>query len=74
MLVFLSLPTVLFHASFPPSPQVEKEIGEKRVISFHGVGLSVAPEVRFSELAALCEVPEEVCSLPIYLVHQRLSS
>lgn len=40
--------------------QVEKEIGESRVISFHGVGLSVAPEISFSEVTAACENPEEV--------------
>jgi glycerol-3-phosphate O-acyltransferase len=40
--------------------QVEKEIGERRVISFHGVGLSVAPEISFSEVTAAYENPEEV--------------
>jgi len=39
---------------------VEKEIGERRVISFHGVGLSVAPEISFSEVTAAYENPEEV--------------
>lgn len=39
---------------------MEKEIGERRVISFHGVGLSVAPEISFSEVTAACENPEEV--------------
>lgn len=40
--------------------QVEKEIGEKRIISFHGVGLSVAPAISFSETTASCESPEKV--------------
>lgn len=50
---------LLCHDIMPPPPQVEKEIGESRVISFHGVGLSVAPEISFSEVTAACENPEE---------------
>lgn len=50
---------LLCHDIMPPPPQVEKEIGERRVISFHGVGLSVAPEISFSEVTAACENPEE---------------
>lgn len=34
---------------------MEKEIGERRIISVHGAGLSVAPEI-----AANCEKPEQV--------------
>lgn len=44
----------------PPPPQVEKDIGEKRVISFHGVGLSVAPEIDYDEIASGRENLEEV--------------
>lgn len=40
--------------------QVEKEIGEKRVISFHGTGLSVAPEISFADIVTASENPEEV--------------
>lgn len=43
--------------------QVEKEIGEKRIISFHGVGLSVAPAISLSKLAASYESSEEVGSI-----------
>lgn len=43
--------------------QVEKEIGEKRMISFHGTGLSVAPEMSFSDITASCDSPEEVSSI-----------
>ncbi|XP_059440786.1 glycerol-3-phosphate acyltransferase ATS12, chloroplastic [Corylus avellana] len=43
----------------PPPPQVEKEIGEERVISFHGAGLSVSPGISFSEIAAACGNPEK---------------
>ncbi|KAF2308747.1 hypothetical protein GH714_015467 [Hevea brasiliensis] len=50
---------LLCHDIMPPPLQVEKEIGEKRVISFHGAGLSIAPEIGFSEIAAACENPEE---------------
>ncbi|KAB1215808.1 Glycerol-3-phosphate acyltransferase, chloroplastic [Morella rubra] len=51
---------LLCHDIMPPPSQVEKEIGEQRVISFHGTGLSVAPAINFSEIAAACENPEEV--------------
>ncbi|XP_054809659.1 glycerol-3-phosphate acyltransferase, chloroplastic isoform X2 [Prosopis cineraria] len=51
---------LLCYDIMPPPPQVEKEIGEKRVISFHGVGLSVAPEISFSETAGACESPEMI--------------
>lgn len=40
--------------------QVEKEIGEKRIISFHGTGISVAPALSFSETTATSENPEKV--------------
>lgn len=50
---------LLCHDIMPPPPQVEKEIGEKRVITFHGTGLSIAPEISFSEIAVTCENPEE---------------
>ncbi|XP_019058197.1 PREDICTED: glycerol-3-phosphate acyltransferase, chloroplastic isoform X2 [Tarenaya hassleriana] len=43
----------------PPPPQVEKEIGERRVISFHGTGLSVAPEISYSDVVANCSNPNE---------------
>ncbi|XP_028805976.1 glycerol-3-phosphate acyltransferase, chloroplastic [Neltuma alba] len=51
--------TILCHDIMPPPQQVEKEIGEKRVISFHGVGLSVAPAISFSEVTVACESPEK---------------
>ncbi|XP_019423898.1 PREDICTED: glycerol-3-phosphate acyltransferase, chloroplastic isoform X2 [Lupinus angustifolius] len=47
------------HEIMPPPMKVEKEIGEKRLISFHGTGLSVAPEISFSETTAACESPEK---------------
>ncbi|KAL3500006.1 hypothetical protein ACH5RR_039099 [Cinchona calisaya] len=50
---------ILCHDIMPPPLQVEKEIGEKRVISFHGAGLSVAPEISFHDLAASLEDPEK---------------
>lgn len=40
--------------------QVEKEIGEKRIISYHGAGISLAPEISFSDTTASCENPEKV--------------
>lgn len=47
------------HDIMPPPPQLEKQIGERRKISFHGVGLSVAPEINFKEVTASCENQEE---------------
>ncbi|KAM6556597.1 hypothetical protein CsatB_003616 [Cannabis sativa] len=50
---------LLCHDIMPPPLQVEKEIGEKRIISFHGVGVSVAPAISFSEIAVSHERSEE---------------
>ncbi|KAL4341710.1 hypothetical protein GQ457_08G024940 [Hibiscus cannabinus] len=50
---------LLCYDIMPPPPQVEKEIGEKRIITFHGAGLSVAPEISFPEIAAACEKSKE---------------
>ncbi|XP_022736522.1 glycerol-3-phosphate acyltransferase, chloroplastic-like isoform X3 [Durio zibethinus] len=38
---------------------VEKEIGEKRIITFHGAGLSIAQKISLPEIAASCEKSEE---------------
>ncbi|KAI7989540.1 hypothetical protein LOK49_LG13G01872 [Camellia lanceoleosa] len=43
---------ILCYDIMPPPPQVEKDIGERRDISFHGVGISVAPPVCFQDIAA----------------------
>lgn len=51
--------SLLCYEVMPPPPQVEKQIGERRTVSYHGVGLSVSPELDFSEVAAGCETPEE---------------
>lgn len=50
---------ILCHDIMPPPAQVEKEIGEKRVISFHGVGVSAAPAITYSGVALGCESDEE---------------
>lgn len=39
---------------------MEKEIGEKRIISFHGAGISAASEISFSKVTAACENPDKV--------------
>ncbi|XP_057417180.1 glycerol-3-phosphate acyltransferase, chloroplastic [Lotus japonicus] len=49
---------ILCHDIMPPPLKVEKEIGEKRVITFNGAGLSVAPEMSFSQTTSACENPE----------------
>ncbi|KAK8587408.1 hypothetical protein V6N13_086395 [Hibiscus sabdariffa] len=46
---------LLCHNIMPPPSQVEKEIGERRLIGFHGTGLSVGPEI-----AAAGEKSDEV--------------
>lgn len=50
---------LLCHDIMPPPPQVEKEIGEQRRLSHHGVGLSVGTEINFSEVAIHYENKEE---------------
>lgn len=51
--------TVLCYDIMPPPPKVEKEIGERRVISYHGTGVSLAPEIIFHEIDAACGDPDE---------------
>ncbi|GLT80604.1 hypothetical protein SLA2020_520350 [Shorea laevis] len=60
---------LLCHDVMPPPPRVEKEIGEKRVVSFHGTGLSVVPEISFPEVGATyknSEEAKEAYSLALY--------
>ncbi|CAO2819676.1 unnamed protein product [Amaranthus hypochondriacus] len=42
---------LLCHNIMPPPAKVEKEIGERRMISYHGVGISVAPEINDYDLS-----------------------
>src|ERR1035438_10274362 len=42
--------------------QVEKQIGERRKISFNGVGLSAGPEMNFQQVTSHCKEIEEVRS------------
>lgn len=49
---------ILCYDIMPPPAQVEKNIGEKRVVSFHGAGISVAPKIDFREVAGTLEDPE----------------
>ncbi|KAI4311549.1 hypothetical protein MLD38_036435 [Melastoma candidum] len=51
--------SLLCYDIMPPPGQVEKEIGERRVVSFSGAGLSVSPAINSSEVIANCENPEE---------------
>ncbi|XP_071737435.1 glycerol-3-phosphate acyltransferase, chloroplastic [Rutidosis leptorrhynchoides] len=50
---------ILCHDIMPPPAQVEKDIGEERLIGYHGTGISVAPEVNFQKVTASCASPEE---------------
>lgn len=47
--------------------QIEKEIGEQRVISFHGVGLSVAEEIKYGDVTAQTQNADEVCMLSCFI-------
>ncbi|MQM11659.1 hypothetical protein Taro_044568 [Colocasia esculenta] len=40
-------------------PQVQKQIGERREVSFQGAGLSIGPQMDFNEITADCRNPEE---------------
>ncbi|GMQ10977.1 hypothetical protein CsSME_00053771 [Camellia sinensis var. sinensis] len=51
---------ILFYDIMPPPPQVEKEIGERIEISFHRVGISVAPPVSFQDIVSSHGDSEEV--------------
>ncbi|KAG8084250.1 hypothetical protein GUJ93_ZPchr0010g7873 [Zizania palustris] len=42
--------SLLCYEIMPPPQQIEKEIGEQRVISYHGVGLSVAEEIKYGDI------------------------
>ncbi|AQK66220.1 glycerol-3-phosphate acyltransferase isoform X1 [Zea mays] len=44
--------SLLCYEVMPPPQQVEKEIGEQRVISFHGAGLSVTEEINYGDITA----------------------
>lgn len=43
---------LLCYDIMPPPRKVEKELGEQRVIGFHGVGVSVAPALEFETITA----------------------
>lgn len=43
---------LLCYDIMPPPKKVEKELGEKRIIGHHGVGISVAPQVDFEAVTA----------------------
>lgn len=52
--IFVSIQTLVFCL------QVEKEIGERRVLGFTGVGMSVGAELHYKDMTAGCESTEEV--------------
>ncbi|KAG6507735.1 glycerol-3-phosphate acyltransferase ATS12, chloroplastic-like isoform X1 [Zingiber officinale] len=60
---------LLCYDIMPPPQEVEKQIGERRKISFHGVGLSAGLEMNFDEIMSSCENHEqakEAFSLAVY--------
>ncbi|ONM00339.1 Glycerol-3-phosphate acyltransferase chloroplastic [Zea mays] len=54
--------SLLCYEVMPPPQQVEKEIGEQRVISFHGVGLSATEETKYGDITCHTKNADEVCS------------
>lgn len=58
--MFVSVMTLHFYIPLLAYVQVEKNIGEKRIISFHGTGISVGPKIDFHEVAGALEDSEEV--------------
>ncbi|CAN4128117.1 unnamed protein product [Withania somnifera] len=54
----VSVLTLRVYISLLAYVQVEKNIGERRVVSFHGAGISVAPKIDFHEVAGALEDPE----------------
>jgi len=44
----------------PPLQQAAKEIGEQRLISFHGVDLSVTKEIKYGDITAHTKNADEV--------------
>ncbi|XP_017238530.1 glycerol-3-phosphate acyltransferase, chloroplastic isoform X1 [Daucus carota subsp. sativus] len=50
---------LLCHNIMPPPVKVEKEIGERRMIAFHGTGLSIAPPINYDKICDDCANPEE---------------
>ncbi|KAL4199516.1 hypothetical protein AMTRI_Chr03g51530 [Amborella trichopoda] len=53
---------VLCYDIMPPPRVVEKEIGERREISFHGVGISLGQEMNFNDITSGIEDSEEAKS------------
>lgn len=50
---------LLSYDVMPPPTKVEKDIGEKRLLGFTGVGVSVAGELHFKDVTADCKSPDE---------------
>ncbi|XP_039057236.1 glycerol-3-phosphate acyltransferase ATS12, chloroplastic-like [Hibiscus syriacus] len=64
---------LLCYDIMPPPPKVEKEIGEKRIIAFHGVGLSVAQKICPLETAAACKNSEEAKGAYAQALHRSVT-
>ncbi|GAQ86900.1 Glycerol-3-Phosphate Acyltransferase [Klebsormidium nitens] len=41
---------VLCHDIMPPPPTLDKALGEQRITNYHGVGMSVGPQLHFEEV------------------------
>ncbi|XP_062200312.1 glycerol-3-phosphate acyltransferase, chloroplastic isoform X2 [Phragmites australis] len=60
--------SLLCYKVMPPPQQVEKEIGERRMISFHGVGLSAAEEIKYGDITARTKNVDEFSVVTGYLL------
>ncbi|XP_042010864.1 glycerol-3-phosphate acyltransferase ATS11, chloroplastic-like isoform X1 [Salvia splendens] len=54
---------IMCHEIMPPPLEVEKEIGERREISFHGVGVSVGPAIDYHKIYSALDDPDEAKSM-----------
>jgi len=52
--------SLLCYEVMPPLQQAAKEIGEQRLISFHGVDLSVTKEIKYRDITAHTKNADEV--------------
>ncbi|XP_042025005.1 glycerol-3-phosphate acyltransferase, chloroplastic-like isoform X2 [Salvia splendens] len=64
---------LMCHELMPPPLEVEKEIGERREISFHGVGVSVAPSIDYHKIYSSLEDPDEAKSTYSELLYSSIS-
>ncbi|KAG6407582.1 hypothetical protein SASPL_130574 [Salvia splendens] len=63
---------IMCHEIMPPPLKVEKEIGERREISFHGVGVSVGPAIDYHKIYSALDDPDEEKSMYSELLYSSI--